>query len=59
MTRPIVSAAKTHRCRRWRRPLTDAASIARGIGPHCLRLLRQAQSCVQTEIGIDDPEATR
>ena len=39
--RQLVAERQPPRCRRCRRPLSDAASRARRLGPHCLRLLRR------------------
>lgn len=41
--RQLASETKPRppRCRRCRRRLTDAASLACGLGPHCLRLVRR------------------
>jgi len=51
----LEEKAKTHRCRRCNRPLTDAESIALGIGPIC-RQKETVKLSFHTIMGTQDIE---
>lgn len=54
------TAAQLHRCERCHRPLTDQASVARGVGRTCAKRIRQAAVLAQipTVTGTQVAKAT-